>query len=162
MATDGKNLSAYNLSGLPDLSHKRVAICYAAWNAEITHGLRDGALEVLSQVIDAPNLVVHEVPGTYELALGAQFLFATGKIDAVVCVGSVIRGETAHFDYVCQAASQGIMTVGLKHDAPCIFCVLTDDNIEQSRARSGGIHGNKGVESAMAALEMLSLKDSLS
>ncbi len=78
--------------------------------------------------------------------------------DAVIAIGAVIRGETAHFDYVCQGVTQGLMQLGLASGKPAIFCVLTDDNIEQSRARSGGEHGNKGIEAAVACLKMLALK----
>jgi 6,7-dimethyl-8-ribityllumazine synthase len=78
-------------------------------------------------------------------------------LDGVICIGSVVRGETPHFDFVCQATAQGIMDVGLKTGKPAIFCVLTDDNMEQARARSGGKHGNKGVEAAVALLKMAAL-----
>ncbi|NNC82578.1 MAG: 6,7-dimethyl-8-ribityllumazine synthase [Flavobacteriales bacterium] len=161
MATAGKDLSAYSPEDLAIPEGKKVGICYSEWNEEITHALMDGALEVLHQVMDKEDILIHSVPGSFELPLGAQFLFESDKVDAVICIGSVIRGETAHFDYVCQAASQGILQVGLRYNAPCIFCVLTDDTIEQSRARSGGIHGNKGSEAAVAALKMLTLKESL-
>ncbi len=82
----------------------------------------------------------------------------TNPCDAVIAIGAVIRGETAHFDYVCQGVTQGLMQLGLASGKPAIFCVLTDDNIEQSRARSGGEHGNKGIEAAVACLKMLALK----
>ena len=83
------------------------------------------------------------------------------QCDAVIAIGSVIRGETAHFDFVCQSAASGVLKAGMDADRPAIFCVLTDDNIEQSRARSGGVHGNKGIEAAVAALEMLQLRRNL-
>ncbi|MBT3962549.1 MAG: 6,7-dimethyl-8-ribityllumazine synthase, partial [Flavobacteriales bacterium] len=107
------------------------------------------------------NIKTLKVPGSYELPLGAQWAIEKHELDAVICVGSVIRGETAHFDYVCQAVSQGVKDVSLEYNLPVIFGVLTDDNIEQSRARSGGEHGNKGTEAALTALEMLALRDSL-
>src|SRR5690606_20855674 len=102
-----------------------------------------------------------KVPGSFELPLAAQWCLENGA-DAVICVGAVIRGETSHFDYVCQAVSQGVKDVGLTFSAPVMFCVLTDDNIDQSRARSGGKHGNKGVEAAIGAIQMLALRDQLS
>ena len=123
-----------------------MGIVVSEWNAEITHALRDGALEVLRAAgVTADNTLVHEVPGAFELPHGAQWLMeADQPCDAVIAIGAVIRGETAHFDYVCKAASEGILRVGLDTGNPTIFCVLTDDTIEQSRARSGGEHGNKG------------------
>jgi len=163
MATAGKNLSLYDAAKLPNGAHYRVGIVVSAWNAEITHALRDGAIEVLEAAgVKADNFPVHEVPGAFELPLGAQWLMeADQPCDAVIAIGAVIRGETAHFDYVCNAASEGILRVGLDTGNPTIFCVLTDDTIEQSRARSGGQHGNKGVEAAVACLQMLDLKSTL-
>ena len=161
MATAGKDLSAYKLDELYRPGKERVAICVANWNEEITGGLADGALAVLKQLLPPSQISIHKVPGAFELPLGAQFLFEQQKVDAVICIGSVIRGETAHFDYVCGATSHGVLEVGLKYNAPCIFCVLTDDTIDQSRARSGGIHGNKGTEADVAAIQMLGLKAGL-
>jgi len=161
MATAGKDLSAYDAEGLCRPDGKRIALCVAEWNEEITSGLLRGALEVLEQVMDKEDILIHSVPGSFELPLGAQFIFDSTDVAAVICIGSVVRGETAHFDYVCSATSQGVLQVGLKYNAPCIFCVLTDDTIEQSRARSGGIHGNKGTEAAVAALSMIALKENL-
>ena len=161
MATAGKDLSAYDAADLYRPEGQKIALCVAEWNDEITSGLMRGALDVLHQVMDESQILIHHVPGSFELALGAQFLFDATDVSAVICIGSVIRGETAHFDYVCNAASEGILHVGLKYNAPCVFCVLTDDNIEQSRARSGGKHGNKGTEAAIAALKMLELKHAL-
>lgn len=164
MATEGKDLSSYTLDALPSLPDSRIGLVVAEWNAEITNGLLSGAVEVLDNCKDHQMLddyVVHRVPGSYELPLGAQWLFEYADVDAVICIGSVIRGETAHFDFVCQACSAGVKDVGLEFDRPAIFCVLTDDTIEQSRARSGGQHGNKGTEAAVAALKMLGLRAQL-
>lgn len=163
MATAGKNLSQFDAAQLPNGARFRVGIVVSEWNSEITHALRDGAVEVL-RAAGVPDdlVVVHEVPGAFELPLGAQWLLnAPQPCDAVIAVGAVIRGETAHFDFVCQAASQGVLRVGLDSGKPAIFCVLTDDTIEQSRARSGGVHGNKGVEAAVACLKMLALKHAI-
>ena len=106
------------------------------------------------------DVLVHDVPGSFELPLGANGCFAI-ECDAVIAIGSVIRGETAHFDYVCQSVASGVLRAGMDADRPAIFCVLTDDHMDQSRARSGGKHGNKGVEAAVAALEMLQLRRNL-
>jgi 6,7-dimethyl-8-ribityllumazine synthase len=163
MATENKNLSHHDLNDLPDCSGLRVGVVFSEWNEEITHALRDGAIKVLkSQDLSDHNIVVKSVPGSFELPLGAQFLCEHDTVDAVVCVGSVIRGETSHFDYVCQGVAHGIKDVSLKYNKPVIFGVLTDNNIEQSRARAGGKHGNKGVEAAVAALKMVALQMDLS
>jgi len=163
MATAGKNLSQFDAAQLPNGARFRVGIVVSEWNSEITHALRDGAIEVLRAAgVPEDGVVVHDVPGAFELPLGAQWLLhAPQPCDAVIAVGAVIRGETAHFDYVCQAVSQGVLRVGLDSGKPAIFCVLTDDTIEQSRARSGGAHGNKGVEAAVACLKMLALKHAI-
>ncbi len=159
MATENKNLSEYD--DLPKVNPKwKIVIVRSAWNKEITSGLYDGAMDLLINA-DVPGNQIESmtVPGSYELPLGAQWAIDRYKPDAVICLGSVIRGETAHFDYVCQAVAQGIKDVSLKHNLPVIFGVLTDDNIEQSRARSGGKYGNKGTEAAVTALQMLALRD---
>lgn len=159
MATENKNLS--DVGALPTANAEwKIVIVKSAWNAEITNGLYSGAYETLIQAgIQADNVHTMEVPGSYELPLGAKWAFEKYSADAVICLGSLIRGETAHFDYVCQAVTQGIKDVALAYNSPVIFGVLTDDNIEQSRARSGGKHGNKGTEAAATALLMLELRD---
>lgn len=159
MATENKNLSEYGT--LPEvMPHWRIAIVKARWNGEITGGLYLGALELLEHAgVAASNIITLMVPGSFELPLAAQWAIEKRGADAVICLGSVVRGETAHFDYVCQAVSQGIKDVNLKHSVPVIFGVLTDDNMEQARARSGGKLGNKGIEAAVTALEMLKLRD---
>lgn len=155
------NLSYYE--SLPEVNPEwTIAIVQSKWNAEITDGLCSGALDILQKAgVQESNIKTLKVPGSYELPLGAQWAIEKHEVDAVICLGSVIRGETAHFDYVCQAVSQGVKDVSLEYNSPVIFGVLTDDNIEQSRARSGGEHGNKGTEAALTALEMLALRDSL-
>lgn len=160
MATENKNLS--EVGNLPNaVATWSFAIVKSEWNHEITNGLLKGALELLqTKGVSEANIRVMEVPGSYELALGAQWAITRYKADAVICLGSLIRGETAHFDYVAQAVAQGIKDVSLKHNVPVIFGVLTDDNIAQSIARSGGKHGNKGTEAAATALKMLHLRDS--
>ena len=161
MATTGKNLSQYDKAKLPNGAHFRVGIVVSEWNAEITHALRDGALQVLKDAgVSDSQCIVKQVPGAFELPLAAKWLLEEpAPCDAVIAIGAVIRGETAHFDFVCQGVTQGIMQLGLESGKPAIFCVLTDDRIEQSRARSGGEHGNKGIEAGVACLEMLHLKE---
>lgn len=160
MATENKNLSAYNKAELPDAKPYTFGIVFSEWNSEITHALRDGAIETLKDLgAEETNILIEEVPGSFELPFGCKLIIE--DCDAVIAIGSVIRGETAHFDFVCQGLTQGIMDLNLAYETPVIFCVLTDDNIEQSRARSGGIHGNKGTEAAVAALKMADLKNRL-
>jgi 6,7-dimethyl-8-ribityllumazine synthase len=160
MATTGKNLSHYDRANLPTGAHFRVGIVVSEWNDEITSGLRDGVLQVLHEAgVEDDQMPIANVPGAFELPLAAKWMLeGSNPCDAVIAIGAVIRGETAHFDYVCQGVTQGLMQLSLDSGKPAIFCVLTDDNIEQSRARSGGKHGNKGVEAAVACLKMLALK----
>jgi len=161
MSSKNKNLS--ETGELPKVDPEwRFAIVKSQWNSKITDRLYDGALDLLINAdVPAENIKTLNVPGSYELPLGAQWAIEKYEVDAVICLGAVIRGETAHFDFVCQAVSLGIKDVGLDYNLPVIFGVLTDDNIEQSKARSGGKLGNKGVEAAATAIRMLYLRDSL-
>ncbi len=161
MATANQNLSEFN--DLPKVNPEwRIAVVKSEWNHEITDGLYDGAMDLLTNAgVSGNNVESMTVPGSYELPLGAQWAIETLDVDAVICLGSVVRGETAHFDYVCQAVSQGVKDVSLETGNPVIFGVLTDDNMDQARARSGGKHGNKGIEAAVSALKMLALRESL-
>ena len=152
------DLSKYNAAGVPKGTGLRLGLVVSEWNPEITGAMRDGAVEtLLKHGVTLNNIREAAVPGSFELALGAQLLLEHHGLDGVICIGSVVRGETPHFDFVCQATAQGIMDVGLKTGKPAIFCVLTDDNLDQARARSGGKHGNKGVEAAVALLKMAAL-----
>ena len=161
MATVGKNLSSYDSNELPNGARFKVGIVVSEWNKEFTEAMMRGAVEVLLQAgVPENSITVKWVPGSYELPLGAQMMLESKKLDldGVIVIGSVIRGETAHFDYVCSAAAQGIKDVNLKTGKPVSFCVLTDDNEEQTRARSGGEHGNKGTEAAVVVLKMIALR----
>ena len=159
MATASRNRSDYSPSEVPSGAGKRFALIISEWNLPITDALRQGARETLLQHgVAADDLVELWVPGSYELASGAQYLLERGGLHGVVCLGSIVRGETPHFDFVCQATAKGIMDVGLKFSVPVIFGVLTDDTMQQARDRSGGRHGNKGVECAVACLKMAAIK----
>ena len=153
------DLSKYDFTKVPNGADKRVGIVVSEWNEHITLGLLNGAKDTLvKHGVLENNIQVQFVPGTFELALGAQKQLEKDKsIDGVIAIGSVIRGETAHFDFVCQGATQGIMEVGLKFNTPVMFCVLTDDTEKQAVDRSGGVHGNKGVEAAVGLLKMMAL-----
>lgn len=134
-------------------------IVVSEWNSEITDALLSGAITTLkSHGAHENQITVKHVPGGFELPLGAQLLLLNPTIDAVICLGCVIQGETKHFDFVCQGLTYGIQTVSLKYNKPVIFGVLTDNTFEQSKARAGGILGNKGVEAAITAIKMVYLQ----
>lgn len=159
MSTRDKNLSHYDESSMPDASGMRIGIVVSEWNADITGKLLQGARETLLRLgVDQKNITVWHVPGSFELIYGARRMQENKFLDAIIAIGSIIRGETPHFDYVCQATSQGIKDLNLSGDIPVIFCVLTDDNLQQALDRSGGKHGNKGVDCAAAAVKMAWLK----
>lgn len=156
MATSYKNLSEYATDNLPDVSGKTFALLVSEWNEDITHALADGALATLRQHgVPDHHITTHAVPGSFELPLAAQKMASQDAVDAVICLGCVIQGETPHFDYVCQAVALGIKDVGLKYDKPVVFGVLTTGNLEQALDRAGGRHGNKGDEAAITAIKML-------
>ncbi|MGP1993358.1 6,7-dimethyl-8-ribityllumazine synthase [Zobellia laminariae] len=158
MATANKNLSIYDKAKIPNAKNIRFGIVVSEWNTEITEGLYSGAINALLDcgALES-NIVRWDVPGSFELTYGCKKMATTQKVDAVIAIGSVIQGETKHFDFVCSATAQGIKDLNVQLDTPVIFCVLTDNNIQQSRERSGGKHGNKGTEAAIAAIQMASL-----
>ena len=161
MATAGNNLSEFDPNGLPNGAHFKVGIAVSEWNSKYTNGMLEGAKKVLFACgVPESSIKIVYVPGTYELPLASQMLLKS--VDGVIAIGSVIRGETAHFDYVCEAAASGIKDVNLRTGKPVAFCVLTDDNAEQAEARSGGILGNKGIEAAVVILKMIALRSELS
>lgn len=162
MATSERKLPSFNKKFLNKPGEIKIGIVVSKWNDDITSNLLEGALKVLLDAgISRENVFIEWVPGSFELPLGAQYLIEYENVAAVICLGCVIRGETAHFDYVCQGCSEGIKDVSIKYNRPVMFGVLTDDNKKQSIARSGGKLGNKGEEAALAALEMLALKHKL-
>lgn len=155
MATETKNLSEYDKSGLPDASRLRIGLVVSEWNGAITESLCQGALDTLTDCgVPSSQITRWNVPGSFELPFGCRKMIGSFAPDAIIAIGSVIRGETSHFDFVCDAVAQGIMDLNVQTDTPVIFCVLTDDTPEQARDRSGGRHGNKGVEAAIAAIRM--------
>jgi len=161
MATEHHNLSDYNKEQVPNGADFKVGIVVSEWNDNITFNLLKGAKETLfANGVVPENIHVYYVPGTFELPMGAQMVLENTFLDGVIAIGCVIQGETKHFDFVCQGTTQGIMDVGLKYNRPVIFCVLTDNTLQQSIDRSGGKHGNKGVECAIALLKMVQLSRS--
>ncbi len=136
-----------------DVAGARVAVVAARFNAEVVDALLAGAEQTLTR--HEVRTVVSRVPGAFELPFAARRLAASGRFEAVIALGAVIRGGTPHFDYVCAESARGLMQVGLETDLPVIFGVLTCDDQAQALARAGGTHGNKGHEAALAALEMI-------
>jgi len=159
MATAGKNLSAFDPIQFHNGADFKIGIVVSEWNDSITLNLLKGAKEaLLDNGVKEENILVRFVPGAFELPLGAQYMCEFTDVDGVVAIGVVIQGETKHFDFVCDGATQGIKDINLKYNTPVAFCLLTDNNIQQSIDRSGGIHGNKGIECAIACLKMIDLK----
>lgn len=156
MASALKNLSEYSQKNIGDVSRYNFAIVVSEWNEAVTERLLQGAWQTLVEHhVPEENIAIKTVPGSYELSLGAQLMAQQSEIDAVICLGCVIQGETRHFDFICQAVAQGLTEVSLKYNKPVIFGVLTPNNQEQALARAGGHHGNKGVEAAITAIKML-------
>ena len=159
MATANHNLSDYDKTTIPDAKDFRFGIVVSEWNEPITEGLYKGAFETL---IDCgalqEDIVRWNVPGSFELIYGCKKM-QQQQFDVIIAIGNVIRGETKHFDFVCDGVTQGIKDLNIKYDVPIIFCVLTDNTRQQSLDRSGGKHGNKGIESGIAAIKMAALRE---
>lgn len=162
MATSLKNLSEYDFDAVPNAEGLSFGIVVSEWNNQITDALAQGAIEALiKHGVAEEDIVLKRVPGTFELSLGAQFMAEYSESDAIICLGCVIRGETPHFDYICQGVTQGITSVNLEYNLPVIFGVLTTDNLEQAQERAGGKHGNKGTEAAITAIKMAVLQEEM-
>ncbi len=160
MSSKLKNLSSFDTTSLPSLKGKRIGIVVSDWNPEITLALYEAAKKTLLESgCEEKNLSTYHVPGSFELSIGAQWMAENEKPDAVICLGCVIQGETRHFEFICQAVATGLTNLSIKFSKPFIFGVLTTDNQEQAQARSGGKHGNKGIEAAVTAIKMIALRD---
>ncbi len=152
-----------NLSASPGVLHSmpagcKIGVVTAQWNREITFSLRDACIEtLLQQGIEEENIISVLVPGSFELPSGAKMLLSQFSLDAVICLGCVIKGDTRHDEYISQAVSVGIMQLSIASGKPVIFGVLTPNNQEQAQDRAGGKYGNKGVEAANTALQMIQL-----
>lgn len=154
------NLSYYDKNTIPNAKEFRFGIVVSEWNPDITQNLHKGAIDTLLDCGTLKeNIISWDVPGSFELIYGCKKMIATEKLDAIIAIGNVIQGETKHFDFVCEGVTQGIVDLNIKHDVPVIFCVLTDNTKQQSIDRSGGKHGNKGIECAVAAVKMAALKN---
>jgi 6,7-dimethyl-8-ribityllumazine synthase len=159
MSTALKNLSSYDPQAVPPAENMSFGLVVAEWNHEITEALFQGAYSTLLRHKASPqNIHRINVPGSFELPSGAQFFAEYKKVDAVICIGCVIQGETRHFDFICSAVSHGLISLGIKYNKPFIFGVLTPDTQQQALDRAGGKHGNKGDEAAITAIKMVHLQ----
>ena len=157
MATELKNLSSYDPTKIANGKGRKVGIVYAEWNDEITYALRDGAVKTLldNGVLES-DITLASVPGSFELIFGASQMVKSGNYDAVIAIGCVIRGDTPHFDYICEGVTAGLSKLNVEYDTPVIFGLITTNNLQQAQDRSGGRLGNKGDECAVTALQMMS------
>ncbi|PWG04754.1 6,7-dimethyl-8-ribityllumazine synthase [Polaribacter aquimarinus] len=154
------NLSVYDKATIPNAKSFRFGIVVSEWNPEITKNLHQGAIDTLIDCgATKENIISWDVPGSFELVYGCKKMIQAEQLDAIIAIGNVIQGETKHFDFVCEGVTQGIVDLNIKYDVPVVFCVLTDNTKQQSLERSGGKHGNKGIECAVAAVKMAALKN---
>lgn len=159
MSTQLKNLSDFSHTIVPNGANYRFAIAVAEWNADITGSLYKGAMEtLLKHGVPSENIISVAVPGSFELTGAAEILLNKhAELDAVICLGCVIQGETKHFDFICDAVANGVTQVGIKYSKPVVFGVLTTNDLQQAIDRAGGKHGNKGDEAAITAIKMAHL-----
>ncbi|NQY68069.1 MAG: 6,7-dimethyl-8-ribityllumazine synthase [Flavobacteriales bacterium] len=168
MSSANQNLSDHNTEYIPSGKGMRIAFVVSEWNPKITGALLQGAIDtcvkhkVYEHDLDADmNAVVHYVPGTFELPMGAKMVRRSAIYDAIICIGCVIQGETKHFDFICSSVASGIQDVQLGNNTPTIFGVLTTNDLQQAIDRSGGKYGNKGDEAAITAIKMFDLENKL-
>ena len=144
-----------DLEFLKTASNKKFAIVYSEWNSDIIDRLLKGALNFFTEIgISNEKIDLLSVPGSFELVYGCSKISSTKKFDAIIAIGSIIRGETSHFKFISQSVFEGIKDLNLRDTCPIVLCLLTDDNYQQSIERSGGKHGNKGYDCAAAAAKM--------
>lgn len=162
MSSAIKNLSAYDASTIPDAQEFRFGIVVSEWHAEITHALYEGCAQTLStHGAQTDNIEILQVPGTFELTAGARLLAGRHTLDAIICIGCVIQGETKHNEYINNAVATGLTSLSLATGVPCIYGVLTPNTETQAKDRAGGKYGNKGVEAAVTAIRMAAAKRGL-
>ena len=155
MSTKYQNLTDYNPENVPDASNMRFAIIVSEWNPAVTGKLKESAYNtLLKHGAKSENIWVIHVPGSFELVYATRRIIGSVKPDAVIGLGCIIRGDTPHFDYVCSGITQGYAQLNAEGDIPCIFGLLTTDNLQQAIDRSGGKYGNKGSEYAVTAIKM--------
>jgi 6,7-dimethyl-8-ribityllumazine synthase len=162
MSSSLHNLSSYDPSTVPSAGPFSFGVVVSEWHADITHALYDGCVQtLLAHGAKEENIHTAQVPGSFELPLGAQLLASGKKVDAVICLGCVIKGETPHNDYINRSVASALSQLSLVSSKPFIFGLLTPDTLEQAQDRAGGQHGNKGVEAAVTAIRMAALKQEL-
>jgi 6,7-dimethyl-8-ribityllumazine synthase len=162
MATNLKSLSDFSHIDVPSAKGYKFGIIVSQWNAQVIGALYEGAyLALLKHGAQEDDIQTIKVPGSYELTSGADILLSNKKMDAVICLGCVIQGETPHFTFICDAVANGVSNVSIKHNKPVVFGVLTTDNLQQAMDRAGGKHGNKGEEAAITAILMAEIQSSL-
>ena len=160
MVTQYQNLSDYSPEIIPDASAMRFVIIVSEWNPAITEKLKEGARNTLiKHGAKIENIHTVYVPGSFELIYATRRIVGSIKPDAAIALGCVIRGDTPHFDYVCTGVTQGFAQLNAEGDIPCVFGLLTTNNVQQAIDRSGGRYGNKGDESAITAIKMAHLAD---
>lgn len=156
MATRFHNLSDYDPTAVPNAGGMRFGIVVSEWNNTVTGALLEGACNTLTKHgADEKDIIVLTVPGSFELVFGAAQMVKSGKVDAVIAIGCVVRGDTPHFDYICQGATQGLAELNARGDVPVIYGLLTCNEMKQAEDRSGGCLGNKGDECAVTAIKMV-------
>jgi len=150
------NLSDYDINSVPDATGMRVGIVVSEWNDKITGALLEGACQTLMKHgVREEDIKVKTVPGSFELVYGASRLVNSGLVDAVIAIGCVIRGDTPHFEYICQGTTQGLADLNREGRVPVIYGLLTCNTLEQAQERCGGMLGNKGDECAVTAIKMV-------
>ena len=156
MATAYHNLSDYDFNSVPSAENMRFGIVVSEWNYNITGALLAGAVKTLkTHGAKDENILVQHVPGSFELTFGSAQMIQSGKVDAVIAIGCVVRGDTPHFDYICEGVTAGLSKLNVEYDVPVIFGLITTNNLLQAQERSGGRLGNKGDECAVTALQMM-------
>ena len=162
MASALHNLSDYNPEEIPSTDGMRFGIVVSQWNEQVTGALLEGAYATLTRCgVTSERIVVKTVPGSFELIFGSAQMARSGLVDAVIAIGCVIRGDTPHFDYICQGATQGLAELNASGSVPVIYGLLTCNTLQQALDRCGGSLGNKGDEAAVTAIRMVDFKRQL-
>ena len=155
MASFLHNLSEYDINSVPDATGIRVGIVVSEWNDKITSALLEGACQTLiKHGVREEDIKVKPVPGSFELIYGSARFASSGLVDAVIAIGCVIKGDTPHFDYICQGVTEGIARLNATSNIPVVFGLLTTNDLQQAKDRAGGRLGNKGDECAVVAIKM--------
>lgn len=163
MATNLHNLSEYDIKSVPSATGMRFGIVVSEWNNSITGALLEGARStLLKHGVSEEDIIVMTVPGSFELIFGASQMAKSGKVDGVIAIGCVIRGDTPHFDYICDGTTQGLAELNTTGNIPVIYGLLTCNTLQQAQDRAGGILGNKGDECAVTAIKMVDFKKKIS